>query len=272
MFWKKYIAGAQLDLSIAAYTKVPKSWKDHDYIPDFNKLYFITEGEGYVKVGEQELYPQPGDMVLLPAGELQSYGTISDNTFGKYWCHFKAKIGNLHLFQVVKTGCIVRIDDVDSLKREFERLIRYSRSGELTSGFRVNAILLEIIAQFIDGCEAARMNTTVTSSVEKMSEVLKYIEGHLDSDMTVEDLAQIAHFHPNYFIRLFKNFTGHSPIQYINRMRLEKAKHLLTLTEWNVSLIADAVGMELYYFSRIFKEYTGFSPTAYREMVQSLQG
>jgi AraC family transcriptional regulator, arabinose operon regulatory protein len=100
-----------------------------------------------------------------------------------------------------------------------------------------------------------------------MNAVLQYIEAHLTDNLTVEELAQIAHFHPNYFIQLFKNFTGNSPIQYINRVRLEKAKHLLTMTELNVSAIADAVGLELSYFSRMFREHNGVSPTAYREFV-----
>ncbi len=266
-FWKKYIANVQLDLSIAAYTKVPVSWNEYDYIPDFNKMYYIVEGEGYLKVGEREFYPQPGELYLLPAGVIQSYGTISPNTFGKYWCHFTAKIGDLHLFQIVKTPARVKIAGDTDLKGKFEQLIHHLHSDEFTSEFRVKSILLEIIALFIERCERIQLNMAAASSFEKMSTVLKYIEERLSDNITVDELAQIAHFHPNYFIHVFKGFTGYSPIQYVNRTRLEKAKHLLAFSNCSVSAIADAVGMDLPYFSRTFKEYTGFSPTAYRELV-----
>ncbi|WP_251526645.1 hypothetical protein [Metabacillus litoralis] len=53
----KYLANAQLDVSIAAYTKVPKSWNEDNYTTDFNKLYYIMEGEGYVKVNDETFYP-----------------------------------------------------------------------------------------------------------------------------------------------------------------------------------------------------------------------
>ena len=98
-----------------------------------------------------------------------------------------------------------------------------------------------------------------------MTAVLQYIEEHLAESLTLEQMAQIAHFHPNYFIRIFKQSTGLSPIQYVNRLRIEKAKHYLTFTPMSVSDIADKLGLEISYFSRMFKDHSGFSPSEYRE-------
>jgi AraC family transcriptional regulator of arabinose operon len=266
-FWKQYIANIQIDLTHAAYTKVKRSWEDIDYTPILNKMYYIIEGEGFLTIQGQTFYPKPNELYLLPADVIQSYGTINDNTFGKYWCHFTAKIGELNLFQALETSPFIRIDQPDQWKNKFERLIDYSNSDKLTSRIRTNSVLLEIIADYIEHCDKVKFNLKATPAFEKMNVVLQHIEAHLTDNLTVEELAQIAHFHPNYFIQLFKNFTGTSPIQYINRVRLEKAKHLLTMTELNVSAIADAVGLELSYFSRMFREHNGVSPTAYREFV-----
>ena len=52
--------------------------------------------------------------------------------------------------------------------------------------------------------------------------------------VSIETLAQLAHYHPNYFINAFKQFTGYSPVQYMNHLRSEKAKDLLLTTELNV--------------------------------------
>jgi AraC family transcriptional regulator of arabinose operon len=266
-FWKQYIANLQVDLSYAAYTKVERSWEEIDYTPIVNKFYYIVEGEGVLTIQGQTFYPKPNELYLLPADVIQSYGTINDNTFGKYWCHFTAKIGELNLFQVLETSSFITIDQPELWRNKFERLIDYSNSDKLTSRIHSNSVLLEIIAEYIECCDKVKLNLKATPTFEKMNTVLHYIEAHLTDSLTVEELAQIAHFHPNYFIQLFKNFTGNSPIQYINRVRLEKAKHLLTMTELNVSAIADAVGLELSYFSRMFREHNGVSPTAYREFV-----
>ena len=266
-FWKKYIANTQLDLSIAAKTKVSGTWNDQDYVPEFNKLYFILEGEGYVKVNHQTFYPKPGELYLLPAGSRQSYGTLNDDTFNKYWCHFTAKLGDVNLFQVVKATTFIKIQQTEEIASKFEQLIRYSKDGSLASEFRIHAILLEMIALLVNDRDQVDLPIGAGPTFEKIEIILGFIEDHIGENITIDQLAQIANFHPNYFIRIFKDFTSMSPIQYINRRRMEKSKSLLAMTDTSVSKIADSLGFELAYFSRMFKEQTGFSPTAYREMV-----
>jgi AraC-like DNA-binding protein len=82
--------------------------------------------------------------------------------------------------------------------------------------------------------------------------------------MTVEELASLVHFHPNYFLPYFKSMMGVSPIAYINRKRIELAKRLLTSTDLPVTNIAERIGLEPYYFSRMFKKLAGQAPSVYR--------
>ena len=260
---KSNLANVRFDVSVAAFSKVPKSWNDDQYTTDFNKLYYIIDGEGYVKVDDQVFYPKPGELYLLPSGSIQSYGTISDHTFEKYWCHFTAKIGDVHLFQFIKTPVFTKIDRFE-IEGKLQRLISSWESGGLSNHFRVQSILLEIIAMFIERSQYVEFKMNKSPSFEKMDTVLTYIEKNLDGNISVETLAQIANFHPNYFITVFKEFTGSSPIQYINRRRIEKAKELLAVSELSVSNISESLGLELSYFSRMFKELTGLSPKAYR--------
>ncbi|WNR46241.1 helix-turn-helix domain-containing protein [Paenibacillus roseipurpureus] len=265
-FWKKYIARANLDVDYAAHTKVHKTWTDEIPSCPVNRLYYFVEGEGYVKINGQTYYPRPGELYILPAGSDQAYGTISDNTFGKYWSHFTARIGDLDLFQILHTSPSIVVKDPETMKHSFEKLIAYRNSDTLTAEFRVQGILSEIIAEFIEENASVKLNLATTPTHEKMDKVLRYMEQHMADQISIETLAQLAHYHPNYFINAFKQFTGYSPIQYMNHLRSEKAKHLLLTTELNVSQIADSFGMELSYFSRMFKEQTGFKPTAFRDL------
>lgn len=265
-FWKSYLTSLQLHVSVAEYTKVPAAWNEHNYTPDVNKLYFIQEGEGFIQVGNRRFLPKPGDLCLLPADTLQSYGTVNSNRFGKYWCHFTAKLGNMQLFQMLDTPTIVTVASPELLKEKFDRLIRYHKSEDWTSGMHVQAAMLEMIALFLEQSDSVTINTGALGSFEKMNVVLTYIEEHLSDNLTVDRLAQIVHFHPNYFIRMFKNTTGLSPIQYVNRKRMDKARQLLMYTTLTISGVAESLGMDATYFSRLFKEYTGLSPTEYREI------
>jgi AraC family transcriptional regulator of arabinose operon len=266
-FWKSYLTGLQLHVAVVEYTKVPLSWNDDNYTPDVNKLYYIQEGEGYIKVGDRIYYPKAGDLCLLPADVTQSYGTINTNTFGKYWCHFTAKLGNFNLFQVLELPVLLTVTDHPALKDKFDRLKYHHKSEEWTADLHVQSTFLEIMAMFLEQTDRVTINTPTTSSFEKMNVVLTYIEEHLSDNISVDKLAQLVHFHPNYFIRMFKNTTGLSPIQYVNRKRMDKARELLSFTALSISAVAEALGMDATYFSRLFKEYTALSPSEYRELL-----
>ncbi|XEC93291.1 AraC family transcriptional regulator [Paenibacillus tarimensis] len=243
---------------------MPVTWRSDDYIPEFNRLYYIIEGEGFIKVDGKQYDPKPGDLCLLPAGVSQSYGTAGLNTFGKFWCHFTAKTGGFPLFDLLDTPVVISVDDGAVLREKFEKLIVFTRSDTWTSVLYAHAALLEIIGLFLDRAGAVEWDVRSTASLEKLHDVLVYIDEHLGESLSVQKLARIAHFHPNYFIRLFKNITGLSPIQYVNRKRIDKARHLLDVTPLSVTAVAEQLGMELPYFSRLFKEYTGLSPTEYK--------
>ncbi|MNP85292.1 HTH-type transcriptional regulator YesS [compost metagenome] len=68
---------------------------------------------------------------------------------------------------------------------------------------------------------------------------------------------------------MFKKTTGESFIQYLIRLRIEKAKLLLLTTDQKTFEIADAVGMENYRsFNRLFKRETGMTPSDFRKRME----
>jgi AraC family transcriptional regulator of arabinose operon len=267
-FYQHYLANLQVHITTASYNRVGTTWKDIDFIPDFNRFYFIRSGEGYLKIGNQEYYPLRGQLYILPSHIKQSYSTINENTFCKYWCHFTATIGDMNLFQMLEMPYFVQVEDESKLEYLFEQLIQFYQKQDLTSQIRMKGVMLEIIAVFLENHHESEIQPTVTESMQKMNKVMEYIEIHLDETIMVEDLASLLHFHPNYFIHFFKHHIGFSPIQYINKLRLEKAKHLLLSSQKSISEIANSIGMDVYYFSKFFKQHNGFSPKKYRSFLK----
>ena len=83
----------------------------------------------------------------------------------------------------------------------------------------------------------------------------------------MEQLAHNMYLSPVYISKIFKEETGESPINYLIKIRLEKAKDIL-LKDVNSSIknIANQVGYEdAYHFSKLFKKYYGISPLHYRK-------
>ena len=71
---------------------------------------------------------------------------------------------------------------------------------------------------------------------------------------------------PYYFSKLFKEETGENFIEYLTKLRIQKAKELLVDKEKSMKEICGQVGYsDPNYFSRIFKKSVGVTPTEYRE-------
>ena len=67
----------------ADYTHCWKEWEERDYIPTYNKFYFIQSGEGELMVDGVAYRPRPGEMFLMPAGVRQRFYLIFRNLWWK---------------------------------------------------------------------------------------------------------------------------------------------------------------------------------------------
>lgn len=97
-------------------------------------------------------------------------------------------------------------------------------------------------------------------------QIVDYIRSHYTEDINRTVLAEQFHFSPEYIGKVFRKDMSMSLNDYINTLRIEKAKHLLKNTNIKVIDIAMEVGFDtLPYFSSVFKKYTGVSPAEFRK-------
>lgn len=102
---------------------------------------------------------------------------------------------------------------------------------------------------------------------KRINAVFDYIDAHLDNELTLETLSQIACYSPFHFHRIFKMITNETLSNYITRKRIEKSATLLlhkkeiTISDW-VSQLGFTSSSA---FTRAFKKYYGQSPTAFRK-------
>ena len=102
--------------------------------------------------------------------------------------------------------------------------------------------------------------------------VQHWLEQHFAGPVLIDDLARRFGFGIRNFKRRFKEATGHTPIAYLQTLRLERAKQLLESTRMTLDSITYAVGYEdSNSFRRLFVQRVGLLPVAYRKKFQPAQ-
>lgn len=264
-----YFENLQLELLFARYSKVSEGWHREERVSDYNRLYYFIDGDGWMKIDGKEYRPVPGQLFILPANTPLAFGTVRTNPFSKHWCHFLAKIGQFHLFELLPFPYYIQVKDTEYMCDLFERLQQaYQKNGDLASPLKIRSILFEILSYFVENMPQD-ITITTSHSLTRSNQILQYIEAHLSEPLTLKHLAKVFSYNPNYFIRYFKSMFNLSPNQYISKIRIEKAKKLLTQTDLSVETIAMEIGWERFYFSKVFKQFTSLSPIQYRNFYKN---
>lgn len=102
---------------------------------------------------------------------------------------------------------------------------------------------------------------------KEIAKAVQYIQENYASDVSLQDLAEQLELTPNYLSALFKKEMEQSFSEYLNRIRLERAKDLLLTTNLKSYEIAERTGFsDDSYFSRAFKKYVGVRPNGFRRL------
>ena len=102
--------------------------------------------------------------------------------------------------------------------------------------------------------------------------IKQFIDENYYRKLTVKSISEKFFLSKDYIRNLFVKFYGLSPKQYIQIVRMERAKELLSKTDISINLIANSVGYDdALLFSKMFKKYFSVSPKKYRENLKEKQ-
>ncbi|WP_411501942.1 AraC family transcriptional regulator [Brevibacillus centrosporus] len=99
-----------------------------------------------------------------------------------------------------------------------------------------------------------------------VEQVMAYLDKHHAEQITLDSLAKQFHYSVRYLTRIFKMQTGYSPIDYLIKVRIQKAAERLQGTDATLQEIAASVGYaDPFYFTRLFKKHTGMTSNQYQK-------
>lgn len=246
-----------LRISLSGYAQTDSSWYQPPMPFPYSRLYYVTEGAGYLSSDTETVLLEPGYVYLAPSGSL--CGFSCDNSVSKLFFHIRVTMPN---------GC-----DLFSANRTFARLpFPVSRIEEMRDWYfsadavkqaMLKGVLWESIAAF-----AANQSTVVDGQIHYSHNVrnaIRYIGENLRATLTVSDVAENVFCSPKTLTNSFRQELGITVGQYIEDLIMQEAQWKLLDTTLTIGQISRELGFcDQYYFTRRFSKRYNFSPTDYR--------
>lgn len=236
--------------------KCHSSWSLNRGIIDFYDLTFVTNGEAIYYINDKSYSLKRGEGVLIPKGAIREAKTTSEKPLE--CVAFSVEAPEMSSLGISHKFCWEQSDKLKIYFKEFN--IEWAQKNPM--------YLLKCKALFnLIVYELTQLDQLPTKNIH-VENVKRYIIENIHTKLTVNKIAEELNIHPVYCGALFKEYTQLSIHQYINNIRISKAKELIALENMPMHMIGFAVGIEdTCYFSKLFKEYVGVSPSSYRKLI-----
>ncbi|WP_075184927.1 AraC family transcriptional regulator [Teredinibacter haidensis] len=226
--------------------------------PEHHTLLFTTEGRGKLLTPAGEQAIEANTLTLLPKNKPFHFSLDSDRWATAWFC----------------------LDDADQwqhLNREPSD-IRYCAVAapiyyllcqlyyEPSSSMRKSPI--RQLKQYLNQALGKRpsQSRSEMDQTRRLEGMFNELQQQLHVDWTVADMASRIHYSAPHLHRLCQQVYGQSPMQRLISLRIERARQLLTDTNWPLVQIANTVGyQDVFNFSNRFKKVAGISPSGYRQ-------
>lgn len=221
-------------------------------------------GSGLFFVEDRIYQFGPGTVTFFPAGmpHIAQSPSEAPSTWRYLWFDEK----KLDIW-MPEREVILEDDDLRSILN----MIYFEIQKDNSSDIILYQYLVKAFARKLELCAGPAAAYTSNSFRSQIMPAIKLISDKYGSSLTTSDLAYACSMSEASFRRAFKNITGESPLEYINRIRITMAQSLLVNTNLSILEISLRCGFPvLSTFNRQFLDISGTTPTMYRTKMHKM--
>ncbi len=232
---------------------------------DYHILY-ISQGICHAELKGRKVVLKEGDIILYPPNEKHKYSFYAKDKSISCYLHFSGTgcdelLSMCGFFPdlILNIGKSPIIEEIFK-KMSTENIFRKTMYKKMTDIY-----LMEFFIELIRISEFGKKHHS--KSKQEINNICRIMHEEYRNPRNVSQYAKMCHLSVSRFHHIFKECTDKSPIEYINDIRIKRAKELLSNTNLSMSEIAEISGFcNQNYFSRVFKKSVGISPKRFADL------
>jgi AraC-like DNA-binding protein len=262
---------------------VDAGWFMEPNMHDFFEMMYMKRGDAVFQIEESHVKLGPNNIVIIKPNRRHKLLVRSDEG-----CEFivfsfrlvdhetagfsKASIEDfIDYVEGEGTGSYIslKVSQRNEIIQLLNNIIKEKNNRDTDSEFLLRLMVMET---FVHLSRALRIEweNSMKNKSPKLKELIKisvnYINANYEKELTLGDISNFVYLSPSYFTRVFKEEMKVSPISYLLKVRINKAKEILAGTDMKIGDTALAVGFSNHQrFNEIFRKNTGTTPSDFRK-------
>lgn len=263
--------GSELTVLFAGHSQTEPSHRMGPQVHDYFLAHTIMEGIGMFRCRDRVYELGAGDSFFILPGELHTYQSDEADPWRYRWIAFRgAKAERWLQTAGISADRPVVLGGDDVPAKAAQAIERRFRSGDWTSDWEAEGWLRLAMASWARTNRPAGPPSEGRAGISALqaNRAARWLEAQLAQSVSIADMAKELGYHRTHLSKLFRKEMGISPVRYLQKIRIERAK-LLLREPITVEQAAASVGYtDPLYFSKAFKKWVGCTPTDYRRRIE----
>ena len=230
---------------------------------EYHFIHFIKEGKGTLTIEGHTFHIHKNQCFIVPAGEVSLYSADKKEPWKYSWIGFLGIESSRYVQQLISNNnFVIDIKNATIYEQQIRKIISLKHDS-LASALKMTGITYQLFGALI---EEINDSENVKSTNSLATRAKRYMDLNYYDAIKIKDIADFLNVNVNYLSSAFKEEFNLSPKQYLMKLKIRKAKKLLSTTNSTITVVANSVGFnDSLAFSKVFKQYTQFSPSSYRK-------
>ena len=229
-------------------------------------LIYCKKGKGTITIQNEQFKLIENQILIIPANKPHSYESDSADPWSIYWIHFKGTKSEVYSPATEK---IITLNDIKISNRLelFEEMYQNLEMGFYADNLEYSSVCFKHFLSSIKYIDQFITTKSINkSNLETIPMSIVYMRDNLTNKLNLNQIAKHVGYSDSYFRNLFLEKTSFTPIEYLNKLKIQKSCSLLQFSTMKISEIAYFLCYyDPYHFSKSFRKEMEISPREYRK-------